>query len=125
MRVDDVHGLDPVVQKLRGGAAIAQKAEPHVFRREGVAIVELQSLAQLELVREPIRALLPGLGQAWRHVITRQRLDQRVVEGVQEDERHADSGGLGGIEKRQGDRDIEGHCQLALRLGLRRDVSAR
>jgi len=35
----DVHGLGPVVLELRGGAAIAQEAELHVLRREGVAIV--------------------------------------------------------------------------------------
>ena len=123
MRVDDVHGLDPVVQRLRGGAPIAQEAELHVLRREGVAVVELQPLAQLELVHEAVRALLPGLGQTGRHVIAGQRLHQRVVQGVEEHERHADSRGLGGIEKRQGDRNIEGHRQLAIRLRLRGDVS--
>src|SRR5229473_4717917 len=53
IRVNDVHGLDPVVQKVRGGAAITQEAELHVLRREGVAVVELEPLAQLEFVHEP------------------------------------------------------------------------
>ena len=43
------------------------------------------------------------------------RLDQRVGQGVQEHEGHADPGRLGGIEKREGDRDIEGHGQLTVR----------
>ena len=124
MRVDDVYSLDPIVQQLRRGASITQKAELHVLRREGVAVVEFQPLAQLELVHEPVRALLPRLGQAGRRVVAGQRFDQRVVQGVQEHERHADSGGLAGIEKRESDRDIEGHGQLTVRLGLRRDFSA-
>ena len=60
-RIDDVDRLHPVVQQLGGGAAVALEAELHVLRRERIAVVELETRAQLELVDEPVRALLPGL----------------------------------------------------------------
>ena len=117
MGIDDVHGLHVVVQELGRRASIALEAEPHVFRRKGVAVVEPETLAQLELVHEPVRALRPGLGQTGRHVIAGQRLDQGVVQSIQEHERGADSWALAGVEKGGRDRGIEGNRQLAVRLG--------
>src|SRR5438034_540087 len=61
----------------------------------------------------PVRTLFPRLGQARPHVVAGQRLDQRVVQGVEEDERCAESRGLGGIEKRGRDGGVEGDGQLA------------
>src|SRR5260370_27389429 len=49
MGIDDVHGLHAVVQELGRRPSIALEAEPHVFRRKGVAVVEPATLAQLEL----------------------------------------------------------------------------
>ena len=125
VRVDDLHRLHPLVQELGRGAPVALEAELHVLGREGIAVVEPEALAQLELVHEPVRALLPGLGQARRHVVAGQRLDQRVVQRIEKHERRADPRGLGGIEKRGGDRGVEGDGELAVRLGLRPGLSTR
>ena len=113
MGVDDLDGLDPLVQDLGRDAPVAGEAELHVLGRERIAVVEPEPLSQLELVHEPVRTLFPRLGQARAHVVAGQRLDQRVVQGIEEDERCAESRGLGGIEKRGRDGGVEGDGQLA------------
>src|SRR5215467_9614256 len=125
MRFDDLDGLHTLAQQLGGSAPVALEAEFHVRGREGVAVVKLEALPQLELVREAIWTLAPRFRQAGRHVIPGQRLDQRVVQGVQERERSGDPWGLGRIEERRGDRSVEGDSQLAVRLALRTDLGAR
>ena len=114
MGVDDLHGLHPLVQNLGRDAPVALEAELHVLGRERIAVVEPETLAQLEFVHEPVRTLSPRLGQARRHVVAGQRLDQRVVQGVEEHKRRAESRRLGRIEKRGSDGGVEGDGQLAL-----------
>jgi hypothetical protein len=118
VRVDDIHRLHPVVQQLGRGAAVSLEAELHVVGREGVAVVKLEPLAQLEVVGEPVGALAPGLGQARRHVVAGQRLDERVVERVEEREGGAEPRRLGGVEKRGRDRGVERDGELAVRRPL-------
>src|SRR5262249_1846200 len=118
-------GLHALAQQLGGSAPVALKAEFHVRGRKGVAVVKLEALAQLELVREAIRTLAPRFRQTGRHVIPGQRLDQRVVQRIQERERSGDPWSLGRIEERGGDRGVEGDGQLAVRLALRTDLGAR
>src|SRR5262249_57521003 len=86
---------------------------------ERMGIGKAEPLAELELVHEPVRALLPRFGQTRRHVVAGQRLDQRVVERVQEDERRPESRGLRGIEKRGGDGRVERDRELTVWLALR------
>jgi hypothetical protein len=54
------------------------KAELHVLSSEGLTVVELEPLAQLELVRALIGADGPRLGEARRHEIAGHRLHQGV-----------------------------------------------
>src|SRR5713226_2357903 len=68
-------------------APFAVEAEPHVLRGEGIAVVEFQPLAELELVDALIRAERPGLGEAGRHEIAGHGLHERVVDGVEHPER--------------------------------------
>src|SRR4029453_9354007 len=118
-RIDDVDRLHPVVQQLGGSALVALEGELHVVGREWIAVVELETRAELELVDEPVRALLPRLREAGRHVVAGQRLDQRVVHRVQEDERRPDARRLGRIEEYRRDRRVEGYRELPVRLALR------
>ena len=97
------------------------EAELHVVGGEGVAVVELQALAQLELVDTLIRAHRPRLRQARRHEIARHRLHQRVVQGVEHPERREEArGDLARIEpgRRQG--HVQRPAHLAFRLRRRR-----
>ena len=94
------------------------EAELHVLGGDGIAVVEAETLTQLELIDEPVRAFFPGLGHARGHIIAGQRLDQCIVQGVEEDERRADPRGLGGVEEGGGDRGVEGNGQLSIRLAL-------
>src|SRR5262249_25149941 len=77
-----------------------------------------ESLAQLEFVDEPIWAFSPGLGQARRPVVAGQRLDQRIVQSIEEHERRTDARSLGWIEKGRCDRGVKSNGQLPFRLAL-------
>ena len=98
----------------------ALEAELHVLGGERVAVVELQPLAQLELVGLLIRAHRPGFGEARRQVVARHRLHQRVVQRVQHPERREHADDLGRIEPGRRERHVERPAHLAFRLGLRR-----
>src|SRR5262249_19811316 len=119
MGIDDLDGLHAIVQQLGGDTLVALEAPLHVVGGERIAIVKAQPLAQLELVHESICALLPRFGQTRRHVVAGQRLDQRVGERVQEDERRPEPWGLRGIEKRGGDGRVERDGELTVWLALR------
>ena len=125
MRIDDLHGFHALVQLPGRRPTVAVEAELHVLGREGVAVVELEAFPQLELDHEAVRTLLPGLGQARRHVVAGQRLDQRVVHGVEEGERRGDARGLGRIEKGRCDRRVECDRELTLRRALRSSLPDR
>ena len=109
-----------LVQDLRALGAV--EAELHVLGGEGVAVVELQPLAQLELVGLLVRADGPRLGQAGGHEIARHRLDQRVVQRVQDPERCELPGDLGGVEPQRRQRDVERPAHLAFGFGLGGDL---
>jgi hypothetical protein len=95
------------------------EAPLHVVGGERIAVVEVETLSQLELVHEPVRALLPGLRQARRHVVAGQRFDQRVVQRIEEHEGRSDPRSLGRLEERGRDRNVEGDRDLPGRLDLR------
>src|SRR5262249_4730395 len=96
----------------------ALEAELHVFRRERIAVVELQTLAQLEVVRQPVPGHRPRLGEAGRHEIAGHRLHERIVQRVEHPERREKAAGdLARIEPRRRERDVERPTHLALWLG--------
>ena len=112
---DDADVLDLLVQQL---ALRALEAELHVVAGERIAIVKRQSLAQLELVRALIRRDRPGLGEARSLQVSGQRLDQRVVQRIEDPERRELSDRLAWIEPLRGDGDVHGPAHLAVRLRL-------
>ena len=77
--VDDHHLADLLVKDLGPGAL---EAELHVLRDEGIAVVELQTLAEFELVGRLVRAHRPGLRETWRKVVAGHGLDEGVVQCV-------------------------------------------
>src|SRR5262249_8344631 len=68
-RVDYLDCTDMLLQGRRTRALIAFKAEFYVLGRHPIAVVKRQTGAQPELVNQPVFALLPGLGQAWTHLL--------------------------------------------------------
>ena len=118
---DDGDLLDLVVQQL---ALRAVEAELHVLRGERIAVVELEALAQLELVGPLVGAHRPGLGQARGHEVAGHRLHERVVHRVEEPERRELAHDLARIEPVRRDRHVEGPAHLALGPGLGRGVGA-
>src|SRR6185503_17146727 len=120
--VGNLHGLYSLVKQLARDAPVTLEGKLHIVGREGIAIVKLEALAELELVYEPVRAFPPRLRQTRRHVVTWQGLGQGVVQRVQELEQGAEDRGLRGIEKRGSYRGVEGDRQLAFRWALRLDL---
>src|SRR5437879_12880243 len=86
-RIDDLHLADASGKFPGPRALITLETEFHVLGGDGVAVVELEVAAQLERVREPVRALRPRLRQAVAHLLPRQRADQRIVERRSEERR--------------------------------------
>ena len=105
-----------LLQDLRALGAV--EAEPHVLGGERVAVVELHALAQLELVHAPVRAHLPGLGQARGQEIAGHRLHERVVHRGEHPERGQHPDHLGRIEPGRRERHVERPAHLSFRLGL-------
>src|SRR3989441_9587882 len=85
-RIDDLHLADASSKFPGPSALITLETEFHVLGGDGVAVVELEAAAQLELVHEPVRALRPRLRQAVAHLLPRHRADQRIVERIQHTE---------------------------------------
>ena len=112
---DDLHVLHLLVEQLAPGA---REAELDVLGRERLAVVELDSLAQLELVRALVGADRPRLGQARRVVVAGHRLHHRVVQRIEDPEGRERAGHLAGIVPGRHQRDVDGEAHLALGLGL-------
>src|SRR5262249_40429152 len=68
IRSDDLDFADLLLEDF--GAFRPLKAELHVLGCEGIAVVKLQALAQLELVDALVCAHRPRLGEARRHGLT-------------------------------------------------------
>src|SRR5262249_6188788 len=85
--IDDLDLSDVLLQDLRRRTPVAVEAELHVFRRYGIAVVKLQSRTQLELVRLAVRTLLPRFREAWAHLLSGIRADERIVDRVEHAER--------------------------------------
>jgi hypothetical protein len=105
VRMDDLDGLDLLLEFRRAGPFIALKAELDVFGRKGITIVERHTLPQLEIVGQAIRAFVPLGREAGRHVPVRHGFDQRIMQGSQADIRREQCSGLRRIKprRRQGD----------------------
>jgi hypothetical protein len=82
-------GGDPLLEGLGVDAAIALEGELDVVGGDGLAGMELRAFAEDELVDEPVGRHGPRLGEARRHCLARHRLDERVVQSVQDHERGA------------------------------------
>src|SRR3989441_11140317 len=75
-----------VLERLREDAAVPLERELDVLGRDGLAVVELDPFAQHELVDEPVGRHAPRLGQAGSHALPRHRLEERVMQRVEEHE---------------------------------------
>ena len=121
-RADDLDVAHPVLEHLAHLGPL--EAELHVLRGERIAVVELQTFAQLEIVRLLIRAHRPRLGKARRHEIAGHRFHERVVHGVEHPERCQEpADDLAGIEPRRGEGDVQGPAHLAFGFGFRPRLS--
>src|SRR5215831_12969178 len=60
--IDDLDRLEFVLEENGTDPVVALQAELHILGGEWVTVVEGHSLAQLELIREPVFALAPGFG---------------------------------------------------------------
>src|SRR5262247_1209705 len=86
---------------------------------EGVAVVELQPFAQLELIGGLVRADGPRLGEARAVAIARDWFHERVVQGVEHPERRNDTDHrLTGIVPRGRHGDVERPAHFPFWLGL-------
>src|SRR5262249_49352807 len=112
-RIDDVDLADASQEFLGAGAAIALEAELYVLGGQGIAVVELEPTAQLELVGQPVSAFRPRLGEAVAHLVAGQRAHHRVVDGIEHSEGRDLRWRGRRIEPRRGDRDVPGHDGLA------------
>jgi len=102
-----------VLQRLGGGAAVTLERELHILGGDRVAAVKPGGLSDHELVDEPVGRHAPRLGEARRHGAARQRLQHRVVQGVEHHVGRDDPGRLGRIEPCGGERDVNGPDHLA------------
>src|SRR2546425_872986 len=108
-----------LVEGRGGGALVALERELDVLGGERVAVVELHAFAEREVVHAPVRRDLPRLRQAGGGRVPGHRLGQRVVDRVHHHEWRNDPQGLGGIEPRRRERDVNAPRQLALGGGRR------
>src|SRR3989475_898182 len=112
-RIDDLHMPDASSKFPGPRALITLETEFHVLGGDGVAVVELEAAAQLELVHEPVRALRPRLRQAVARLLPRHRADQRIVERIQHAEgRDLWRGGWWGETRRGGGKGPRPHLPL-------------
>src|SRR5437870_5180774 len=118
--VDHLDGGDALPEGGGGRAAVALEGELDVLGGHGFAGVEPDALAQDELVDEPVGRGAPRLGETGRHRVAGHRLHQRVVERVEHHERRDDPRGLGGVEPRRGEGDVNAPRQLPLGRGAGR-----
>ena len=82
---DNLDGFDLVFQLRCSGAFVALEAEVDIVGREGIPIVKRHPLAQRKIIRQAVRALVPGRGEAGGHGVSGHRFHQGIVEGVHED----------------------------------------
>src|SRR3989442_8210694 len=64
--IHDLNFAHAVFQELHAGAAVAIVGKLHVLRRDRIAVVELDTLAEHELIGQSVLRLAPRLGQAPR-----------------------------------------------------------
>ena len=114
-RIGDLHDRDFLFQQPCRGAPIPLERELHVVGDDRIAVVEPGALAKDELVHEAVLRHAPGFGQARSHGVAGHRLHQRVVQSVEDHERRADPRGLGGVEPRGGQRNVNGPGHLTFR----------
>jgi hypothetical protein len=115
--IDHVDAGDPRLEGAGARPPIALERELHVLGRHRITVVEARSLAQDELVHEAIGRDGPRLGQAGSHGVARHRFHERVVHRIEEQEGRDDPHGLGRVEPRRRERDVDGGGQLAFRSG--------
>ncbi len=126
LRIGRFHRRHALLQQRVRRATIALERELHVIGGDRIAVVELRTLAQDELVAQPVLAGRPGLRQRRRRIALRHRLRHRVVQRVQHHERRDDACGLRRIEPGRRQRDVHADGQLTRRRGrLRRAHRAR
>ena len=105
VRIDDLDGLDLLLQFRGPRPFVALKTILDVFGGKGVAVVECDALPQLEIVGQPVLALAPAGREAGRHPPVGHGFHQCIVERV---EAHIGGGQRQGLprikpRRRQGD----------------------
>src|SRR5205085_6587333 len=85
--IDDLHLLYALLEQGRLRAPVALERELHVLGGDGIAVVKPRPLAQHELPRAAVPGYAPRLGEAGGVEVAGHRLDERVVERVEDHER--------------------------------------
>ena len=116
-RVEHPDLLHVLLQQRRVRAVVALEGELHVLRGHALPVVEARVGAQREVVDEAVGGDGPGFGEARGARARRHRLEQRVVDRVEGEERGDRALGLGGIEPPRGQREVHRPCHLARRRG--------
>src|SRR6516162_9699474 len=100
-------------------APCTPEAELNVLSGEHVTVVELEALAELELVDRLVRAQRPELGKARGQVVPRHRFDQRVVQGIEHPERGDHAHQPARVEPGGGQGNVQrpAHLAFGIRLG--------
>src|SRR5262249_22657766 len=113
--IDHLDLRDLLPEERSALATVAFEAEFDILGSERIAVVEGDALTQLELVCQTILTLAPGFGQAGRHGVAGHRLDQRIVQGIEKQERR-NRDGFGRVKVRGSDGEVNGRGELPLRL---------
>src|SRR5215471_10982442 len=104
---------------MQEGGFVAPEGKFHILSGEGVAVVKLDALAELEFIDPLVVAHRPRLGQRGGHEIARHRLDQGIMQRVENPkERLPAHGHLARIEPGGREGHVEGPAHLPGWLGL-------
>ena len=111
VRIDDLHCLDLPLEFRSARPLIPFEAELHVLRRERIAVVERDPLAELKRIRAPVGTLTPLRRQTGRHGVVGHGFDQRIMHGIEKHIRGDHASSLRWIEPggRNGDVNRPGH----------------
>src|SRR5262245_11783156 len=83
MRIDDLNRSDLLLQLCSSGAFVPLKAILHILSGEGIAIVKLHALTQIEVISETVLALVPLRRETWSHHVARHGFHQSVMHSIQ------------------------------------------
>src|SRR5207245_542804 len=118
IRVDDLDLPHLVFEHLGRRSAVTIERELHVVGGQEVAVVEVNTLPQHELIGQSVGRYGPALREARRHRLAWHRLHEGVMKAIEDPERRDDPRGVGRVEPRRGEREVESQGQLSFGRSL-------